>query len=69
MTADKTRNMLLKEERRIKVIPTELIKLEAFTAVRSFGKRTITRKAAEAAEIKEILKCFKCKNHHLDKNC
>ena len=66
MTADKTRNMLLEEERRTKAMPIESNGM-AFAAVRPPGKRTMSRKAAEEAE--EVLKCSKCGKNHLDKNC
>ena len=62
--ADKARNMLLKEERRINTKPTESIGM-AYTAIRPPGKRTITRKAAEA---KEVLKCLKYTKNYLKKN-
>ena len=68
MIADKARNMLLEEERRLaKDMDTSISLYGAvFAALRSLGKRISSRKAAEAIE---DMKCFKCGKRHKDQNC
>ena len=48
MTAERARNILLDEERRIKESTTTLNPMDGFTAVRPPGKRTPSRKAGDA---------------------
>ena len=65
MTAEKARNMLLEEERRMKSNQTDINTLGAFAAVRSPDKRTPSRKAVEAA----FGPCSKCGKAHSDATC
>lgn len=61
MTANKIRNMLLEEERRIKIIILMESLLEAFSATRN---RVLSRKA-----LKEFNLCSKCGKPYRKKEC